>query len=280
MDERRTYLGYDAEDRRGSPYARWYRPHIAPLAAPVRDALLIGARSPELFGRPEAAARLLDDGYQPVETGYTLTRDGGAAVFCLTPMPGVTPADWSWWFAWHGHESARYKLWHPQAHLSAVWADGGGFTGGYVGRTSRVVEYLGERKVALAIRFVPPAEFGLDETVLARRGEVAICARAGLDGAGLDTGAMIHHLRPTADGCEMRSRFWLAGDQVRPRGAASGNLLTRLAARFARPDARQASALLVHCAEEMGHLAGFLPDLRAAFDAQASGVVTGLEHAA
>ena len=41
-------------------------------------------------------------------------------------MPGVTPQMWEWWFGWHGSDSRRYKLWHPRAHVSAHWADGGG----------------------------------------------------------------------------------------------------------------------------------------------------------
>jgi hypothetical protein len=46
-----------------------------------------------------------------------------APLFVLTQMPKVTPAMWDWWFAWHGSEAQRYKLWHPRAHISSKWAD-------------------------------------------------------------------------------------------------------------------------------------------------------------
>lgn len=260
-------LGFSREALAASPYARFFRPELAPLAAEVREALAVGGRAPELFASHRDAVGLLDDGDQPVETGYTLTPDGGARVFCRTPMPGVTPEMWAWWFAWHGSEAARYKLWHPQAHLDARWADGAGETGSYIGRTSRVVEYIGDVRAALAIRFVPPAEYGLSDAALAARGEVAICARAGRDGTGFEAGAMIHHLRPTPDGCEMRSRFWLFGDAMHfPKlSPGLGRVASRALSRLAGPKQRDAAALLVHCAQEMAHLAAFLPALHETF---------------
>ena len=61
----------------------------------------------------------------------------------------------------------------------------------------------------------------------------------------------------------MRSRFWMGGRHVAVRG---GNRLTDRAARpvAARqlPDPRD---LMVHCAQEISHLAGFLPAIYARF---------------
>jgi len=69
----------------------------------------------------EAAARLERPGYHKMETGWTVLDSGAVVVNCLTDMPGVTGEMWDWWFAWHSCESARYKLWHPDAHqYSAV----------------------------------------------------------------------------------------------------------------------------------------------------------------
>jgi hypothetical protein len=62
----------------------------------------------------------------------------------------------------------------------------------------------------------------------------------------------------------MRSRFWMGGRHVGGR-----NLLGSLAAPIAKLVQRlgegDARALLVHCAEEMPHLASFLPALHAEF---------------
>ena len=117
--------------------------------------------------------------------------------------------------------------------------------------------------MALTIRFVPPRELGLDEDQLKAAGEVAICARAALADGPVETGWLIHHLRPTADGCEMRSRFWIGGGNVRPKAIAGGlgRLIGGLAARLAPIKPQQASDLLIHCAQEMSHLAMILPQI-------------------
>ncbi|MEY4255156.1 MAG: hypothetical protein RLZZ141_383 [Pseudomonadota bacterium] len=261
------YLGYSADDLAHSPYAAFFRPAMEPLSESVRAALLNGAVAPELMPSLADAGELQSGTDWTFETAYTLCPDGEARVFVHTPMPGVTPAMWDWWFGWHGDEAQKYKLWHPQAHVHAAWDDGQGDLGHYVGRTSRVVEYVGSTRMALTICFVPPREMGLDEDQLKVAGEVAICARVALADGPVETGWLIHHLRPTADGCEMRSRFWLGGGNVRPKGLSGkiGRLLGGLAARFAPIKEQQASALLIHCAQEMRHLATILPKLNRTF---------------
>jgi hypothetical protein len=261
------HLGFDAEERVTSPYAAFFRPEMAPLSPHVREAVATGALAPELLPPVERAADLQRPGYALVETGFVLAPDGAARIATLTRMPGVAPALWDWWFAWHGSEAQRYKLWHPRAHVGVGWADRHNDLAHYVGRTSHVVEYVGSTLFRIAIRFVPPASLGFDEQRLSAAGEVAICARAGLSGAPMDTGWLVHHLRPVEGGCEMRSRFWIGGANVRPRGSSGtlGGWIGRLAARSARPTATQANELLVHCAQEMSHLAGLLPEIHAMF---------------
>jgi hypothetical protein len=129
------------------------------------------------------------------------------------------------------------------------------------------VEYVGNQRLTLAIRFVPPASLGLDEARLQREGEVAICARGSMAGTPIETGWLIHHVRPVPGGSEMRSRFWLAGANIRPRGMPGpvGALLGRVAAKFAPLTDNMAMELLVHCAQEMNHLAAILPGLHAEF---------------
>ncbi|MFY9917296.1 MAG: hypothetical protein WAL26_02720, partial [Mycobacterium sp.] len=58
---------------------------------------------------------------------------------------------------------------------------------------------------------------------------------------------------------EMRSRFWMGGRHVAVRrGNRLANAAVRPVAARHLPDPRD---LLVHCAQEMNHLAGFLPVL-------------------
>lgn len=259
--------GYASHIPTTHPYARFHDPVMAPLPAHVREALALGPVSPDQLPGRDSAPDLLNPGYGPRETGYALCPDGSARVFVLTDMPGVTPAMWDWWFGWHGCDPQRYRLWHPQAHVQARWSDGLSDEDRYIGRTSNVVEYIGTRRRRFSIRFIPPAEAGLDESRLAAQGEVAICARAGLTGLPVDASWMIHQLRPVPGGCEMRSRFWMAGPNLTLPWlpGRAGDRIGRMLGRLARPSARDAEALLVHCAEEMNHLAARLPALYAEF---------------
>ena len=262
-----VHLGYTADELASSPYAHFYQPDMAPLPAHVREAIALGLQTVELLPPVASAPLLQSPGYWPVENGVTISPDGAFRIFVRTDMPGVTPAMWDWWFAWHGSHAQRYKLWHPRAHLHVAWADGRSDLHYYVGRTSQVVEYVGNQRLNLAIRFVSPASLGLDEARLRREGEVAICARGSMAGTPMETGWLIHHVRPVPGGSEMRSRFWLAGSNIRPRGmsGAAGALLGRVAAKFAPLTGNMAMELLVHCAQEMNHLAAILPELYASF---------------
>jgi hypothetical protein len=144
--------------------------------------------------------------------------------------------------------------------VSAQWSDDGG-DGHYVGRTSIVREYLGSAYTKAAISFVEPAVMGLATS----EGEVTICARLGSADLPVDVGWLIHQVRSTGDGSQMRSRFWMGGRHIAVRAGLSGirlaNSVVRPVAARQLPDPRD---LMVHCAQEMNHLAGFLPELWAA----------------
>jgi hypothetical protein len=135
---------------------------------------------------------------------------------------------------------------------------------GYIGLASNVDEYIGKELVKLIITFVEPEAIGLNpgRFSLARVG-TAICARAGFRDKPIDTGWLIHLIRETSNGVEMLSRFWL-GD-ARLRVPLLGRLMhkrinTARARRQSVPD-QLGLDLLRHCAEEMNHLARFIPAL-------------------
>jgi len=94
---------------------------MAPLPAHVREAIAVGLQTVDLLPGVESAPDLHAKTYWPVETGVTVSPDGACRVFVWTPMPGVTPAMWDWWFAWHGSEAQGYKLRHPRAHMHSAW---------------------------------------------------------------------------------------------------------------------------------------------------------------
>ena len=261
------YLGYRADDH-ARPYARFFNPNLAPLAPHVCAALDRGGVPDLLLPDIDQAAQNLFGNAPVLEDGFVLTKDGGMRVSVRTDMPGVTPAMVDWWFGWHGDAPAKYKLWHPQAHVHAGWRETppSGTSGRalYVGQTSLVDEYIASDLIRGAIRFVPPASFGFTDPRLDDdRQATIVCARIGLGDAPIEVGYLAHHVRAVPGGSEMRSRFWMGGKHVGGRNLIGG-LAAGVAKRVLRLTEGDARALLVHCAQEMPHLAGFLPELYAA----------------
>jgi hypothetical protein len=181
-------------------------------------------------------------------------------------MAGVDPAMWDWWFGWHLVSSVRYRLWHPLEHREARIADvapaSAPLRARYVGKVSFVDEHIGPSPLQkLGIAFANPQEFGLDPARVDALG-TAICARTWLREPGIAVGRLVHLVQRTNDGAEMLSRFWLgefdAGDDV------SDGVVAAAPVRRPPPD-NAGLYLLRHCAGEMNHLAGFLPELHVRF---------------
>lgn len=266
---RRVHLGILRNELRGRSYERHFRWEMSALPEHVERALQHGESSTDDVLPRTQVNRLLDPGYLPLETGFATLPDGTSHAAVLTRFPGATGEMIDWWFGWHGLETERYKLWHPQAHLFAQMRyerTRPGLTARqkYVGNTSYVDEYIGPAVFRLTIRFCEPRDFGFAEDRFEAAGvSTAICARVGLSDRPFETGYLIHLVRETAQGCEMRSRFWLG--EVHLRTLPEGNPIDRiLAIRLVRktmmPE-RLCRDLFVHCAEEMNHLASFLPAL-------------------
>ncbi|MGC0398006.1 hypothetical protein RKD27_000650 [Streptomyces sp. SAI-126] len=278
------YLGY-RQDEEAKPYAKYFRRETLPVQNHVRDVIGAGMAPTEYAYDVDEAARIMSrPGYHKMETGWTRV-PGGVMVSVLTDMPGVTAEMWDWWFGWHSTETARYKLWYPDAHqFSALGEDRSADRTltdrqRYIDNVSYVDEYVGGFLHRLAIRFTDPTRLGFDEP---GPGHAVICARVGLSQYPVAQGWLIHQVRPTTDGAEMRSRFFLSDPQVLDlphhsvpgRGAAllrgktarklGDSALPRLGKKALGPTFGQ--DLLYHCGAEMNHLASFLPHLHEEFN--------------
>lgn len=257
------YLGYRDDDV-NTPFGKFFNPEMAALPKHVVEALEHGPQGGMALPGYDDAASVAADGYQQTENGYGVLEDGSYQVSVRTDMPGVTPSMWSWWFGWHGCDTRRYKLWHPRAHLSAAWQDGdeAGRRGSdrYIGRWSLITEYIGSNRLNGAIQFVAPGQLGCPPD---GDDAVAICARLGSSDGPVDVGWFIHHVRSTPEGAEMRSRFWMGGPHIAVRKAPdiASKAVRPIAERVLGNPETNARNLLVHCAQEMNHLAGFLPEL-------------------
>ncbi len=255
------YTGYREEDLQ-APYAKYFNENMSPIPAHAVEGL---NQSPFPVGKlpsVKEAKALADDGYAEIENGYVLEQDGSIRIAILTKMPRVTPRMWEWWFGWHGCRDNRYKLWHPKAHKAAQWQDGKDDES-YIGRTSVIQEYIGKSLEHASISFVSPLELGFSPRQIENKDKnVFICARVGYTKFPINFGWLLHQIRATEDGSEMRSRFWFGGEYIKVRG---DNALSSAASKFLQtviPAQKQkAKDLLIHCAEEMNHLAGFLPEI-------------------
>ena len=264
------HLGWSDTDLRTKPYAAFWRPQMAPIGEHARLALDEGPLAePLLAPLARASEMFAGDG---VENGFALTSDGGMRIAIRTEMPGVTPAMIDWWFGWHSDSPERYKLWHPNAHVHATWRKappaGARARDRYIGHTSIVDEFIGSGLLRLAISFVAPDELALTDASLRDDAKAtAICAHSTLAGFPIKAGYLVHLVQATSGGSVMRSRFWIGGVNVSPLHPLAAPIAA-MARRELRSTESDARALLVHCAQEMAHLATFLPALYGAFHDQ------------
>jgi hypothetical protein len=211
------YLGYQEPDLE-LPFAKYLTAKSGPVQAHIIPAIVNGGAPAELVvPLSQFGEGIVREGYQPVETGWCVLRDGTIFVSALTPMPRVKAAMWDSWFGWHSSQPQRYKLWCPEAHYVAYWADDEGDrpmeagSKSYIGRTSLINEYIGDQVLQGSIRFVQPAELDID---VSKFDGTIICARVGGVMAPMEFGWLMHQVRNTRDGAEMRSRFYIAVTSV------------------------------------------------------------------
>ena len=228
------------------PSDEFFRWDVAGLTDVQRSALAAGEQSAGPSMALTRVTELLEPGYLPIETGLCRTSGDELCVAVWTPFPGSTPEMLDWWMGWHLTRTERYKLWHPQAHVFAqARYDYSGISGlsdlgRYVGNTSWVDEYLGPVLSRLAITFHEPGSIGLSGEVLENSGYgTAIVAEVTDRDSGKHLCHLVHVLRRTVYGCEMRSRFYFTDGTPEVMGPW----------------------MLDHCATEMRHLASLLPTL-------------------
>jgi hypothetical protein len=272
------YLGYRAVDE-AKPWAHHMRERSLPPQSHITDALAAGPFSAVHGPRiRELADHLNRPGYRHLETGWTINEDGHIVVAVLTDMPGVTGEMWDWWFGWHSADSSRYKLWHPDAHQFAVMGEDRNKPGisdrqRYENNVSYINEYIGATSGPVAIRFVNRDKYGF----ATKPGEAVIVANGGSPSLPISQGWLVHQIRSTDAGSEMRSRFVFGDVNLLPipRRAIDGTLSRALSTPPLRAvgntvlprviTAKRMSSmvqpLLYHCAVEMNHLATFLPKL-------------------
>ncbi len=202
--------------------------------------------------RIEEANDLLKPGYLPFEAGYKRYEDGLLSVAARSTLANITGKMVEWWFTYI-QNTEQYALWHQKDHVFSDWIGERG-TGKYIGGTHIAHERLGGDEIhKLKINFLDPSDI-LDVSKFEELGITAIYGRIGIEGVPGYAAKVVHFVRDTPYGSEMRSRFWL--------GCFEGNDLennreTRLKV---YPD-EIGAGLCKHCHEEMSNFNLFLIDL-------------------
>lgn len=217
---------------------------------------------------------LLNPGYLSLENGFCHMPDGSVFVAVLTEMPKVTGDMLDWWFWWHPINALRYKVWYPEAHygtsldidIDEYSKRKGLYAKRYWNTTNYPVEDIGTGRETLSIKFIPPADFGFDETRFSEANvSTAICGIVGSVSKKLTQHTyMCHFVRKKGNGVEMRSRFWV-GHTVLKSGFSEESIINRLintkvAKKLLLPK-KVGFALAMHCAQEYNNLAEILPEL-------------------
>lgn len=215
--------------------------------------------------------KLFNEGYLESESGFRRNEDGSVYVTVLTQMPKVSTEMLDWWFWWHAKEGVRYQIWYPDMHYD-INAD---FQGHYEdeSKTYRqrlhlskhlVREDVGLGKDKILIDFMHPSDFGFDQVKLDVHRGTIICARVASPEKGVWGTEMCHFVRGTAEGVEMRSRFWIGNKIARMGGFGQKFINSILNKPFVKrkliPNAIT-TAMFHHCSQEYHNLADILPEL-------------------
>ncbi len=255
------------EEQKAEPYANYFDQDMVAPSAELQAAVSAPIDCDDALPINEINT-LLEPGYQEVETGYCVFDDGGGYASALIDMPGVTLEMIDWWFIWHPQESLRYKIWDKEDHFDVTISDADRakfndesltYAERLWGSTHHVRENIGvpvafrllegltgADPYAIDITFISPEDCGFDMTKFDTSTETVICAESG----------MRHFVRKTADGVELRSRFYAGyveqdGEFVRDSDSETPIDIE--------------AALNQHMIEEFTNLASFLPELYAEY---------------
>jgi len=259
-------------EEKAKPYAKYYYlPSARPAAHHAVMLADLKPLDPARADRIQDANNLLSPGYTEGENGYCVMPDGGAYIALRHPMPGATPEMIDWWFAWHGLEDLRYKLWYPEMHVSAsldpderakVLDPSRTLPQKFQGLTHHVVEDIGGGVLnAVDISFLTPEDFGFDISRFRSPNAEALAAANVMargvddpaDGPGLPV-AFVHVVRKVDGGIEVRNRFWV-GYQIVDKKPV---LMLPPGVRI--PE-EAAQGLFLHDVQEFANLAAILPQL-------------------
>ena len=148
---------------------------------------------------------LLEPGYQSLETGYHRLSNGQMYIATLIPMPGCKGKWIDWWFGTYLKDTDTFRQCAPET-ISFSW-DEKWKPGFYLGASTYLNAPIGDKINRHLRRYVDPVKYFNTSKLTDAGIEAAICAES-FDTDGTPDGGIIHLVRHTDKGCEMRIRMW------------------------------------------------------------------------
>lgn len=256
---------------KAKPYSKYYYREPKP-PAPEKLAAMEKPIDPSLALKAEDINDLLNPGYLPGEAGWCIMPDGSAYVANHTEMPGVTVDMFYWWFAWHGLEPMRYRLWFRPGHFHAqvtepsrkrILDESLPLEERVRGVSHFVLEDIGGGPEKIWLDFIGPEQMGFDMQRFKAPNVAGLIASIGASELGnIPAGefnprgcaTMCHFLREIDGGIELRTRFWMG------KSIFKGKVHHLLPDEIALP-AFVPQGLAVHNVHEFTNLASFLPEI-------------------
>jgi len=207
-----------ASDAKSKSYYKYYERTMLPI--PEEKQAILKNPYGKLGEGMEIEDRnhIFDKKIEKGEVGIFPLKAGGFCVANTTKFKGVTGEMLTWFFGWHATDPLRYSIWDPYDHYGLEISEK---DKAYIldpntsipdksrNVTHTVLESLaaGKKPDKIFIHFDDPADLGFDkEKIFTDSCSFFVCAHAELGPMNV---IMMHMARDTADGCELRSRFWM-----------------------------------------------------------------------
>lgn len=239
------------EDKKKS-YYKYYLEEMAPVAPEVYEQAAAARLAPSEVLSVFEVNRLFEPEKLPGQRGYCALPDGSAYLANKMSMPGVTPEMFDWWFAWHGLDSLRYKIWDREDHMYCQTRNPEqardpklSYKEKYWNTRHDVIEAFGPEPKEVVIPFIPPQDMGFDPEKL-KDFKGTIVAMAAED----NRTVACHFVQPVEGGIELYSRFWFGWHLKDGRPARFDDKVM--------PE-QLPKALLLHNIKEFTNLARLLP---------------------
>ena len=249
------------EEQKKLSYAKYFYRPLAPVPEKNLQAARSGPVDVSKALKIQDRNRLFEPGYLDTETGYCIMDDGTGFVANLLQMPGVTGEMFDWWFAWHGLGELRYSIWDPEDHYDARSLDKAvgrcpalSYKERYWNTTHLIYEDIGTGPEEVHAAFRNPKDMGFDASKIGTPACATIVTSLAGPTSGETSEVMCHFIRETADGVELRTRFWMGWtivDQKAVKTLPDGVRIPEIAAQ----------TLLLHNMKEFANLASFLPEI-------------------